>query len=167
MRVVEDVNIAGQLADELERNARNLVRTTIHRIEARYKASLSGPRSGRAYRKGAVTRRMSAKRAASMGLTTFTDAKGKNRAIVGYVFHRASAPGEAPATDTGNLAGSIGARMTGKLIGEVGSTAEYAAVLEFGGAHMAARPALTPAVKAEWPEFENGMKTLIKDRGNG
>lgn len=151
MRVVEDVNIAGQLADELERNARNLVRVTVKRIEARYKASLSGPRSGRTYRKGAIL----SKRKANKGQ------------VIGYKFHRASAPGEAPATDTGNLAGSIYSRMTGKLTGEAGSTAEYAPVLEFGGAHMAARPALTPAVKAEWPEFENGMKTLIKDRGNG
>jgi hypothetical protein len=139
MRVIEEVNIAGELADELERNARTLVRVTIKRIEARYKGALSGPRSGREYRKSGY--------------------KGK-------VMHLASAPGEAPATDTGNLAGSIYSRMTGKLVGESGSTAEYAAVLELGGAHIEPRPALTPAVKAEWPEFEAAMKTLIRDRGD-
>lgn len=151
MKIIAEINIAGELADELERNARNLVRTTVYRIEARYKGSLSGPRSGRTYRMGAITSRR----------------KANKGAVIGYKFHRASAPGEAPATDTGNLAGSIYARMTGKLVGETGSTAEYAAALELGGAHMEPRPALLPAVKAEWPAFEASMKALLKDRGNG
>lgn len=148
MRVIEDINIAGEIADELKQNARMLVRQTIRRIEARWKGSLSGPRSGRTYRKGAIVSRH----------------KGRT---IGYKLHRASAPGEAPATDTGNLVNSIYARMTGNLMGEVGSNAECAPVLEFGGAHMAARPSLTPAVKAEWPTFESGMQTLIRERGNG
>lgn len=124
----------------MEHEARQLVRVTIARIEARYKGALSGPRNGRVYQK---------------------------RQYKGKILHRASAPGEPPATDTGNLAGSIYSRMTGNLTGEIGATAEYAAVLELGGAHIAPRPALTPAVKAEWPEFEAGLRKLIRDRGHG
>jgi phage gpG-like protein len=45
--------------------------------------------------------------------------------------HRASAPGEAPATDTGRLAGSIRADIEG-LKAEVVADTEYAAWLEFG-----------------------------------
>ncbi len=133
VKIIEEFNYFGQIADELRPQAREVVKATIYRIEARWKASLSGARSGRVYRRG--------KR--------------------GTILHRASAPGEPPATDTGNLVNSIYAKMTDQVTGEVGSTAKYAAVLELGGAHMAARPALRPALKAELPEFENAMNRLI------
>ena len=45
--------------------------------------------------------------------------------------HTASAPGEAPATDTGRLAGSIRADIEGKSA-EVSANTEYAPWLEFG-----------------------------------
>ena len=143
-RVIVEFNHFARIANGMEREARLIVNVTIRRIEARWKGSLSGPRSGLTYRKGAIR----SKRKANKG------------EVIGYKFHRASAPGEAPATDTGNLANSIYARMTGKAEGEVGSTAEYAPVLEFGGAHVAPRPALRPAVQAEWPDFLAAMKQL-------
>lgn len=60
--------------------------------------------------------------------------------------HVPSAPGQPPHVDSGNLKDSIRFDMTGQLEGEVAAAAEYAAYLEFGTAHMAARPFMTPAV---------------------
>lgn len=133
VQVIEEFNDFAEIAAGMEREARQIVSTTIFRIEARAKASLSGARHGRLYRK---------------------------RGYKGKIMHRASAPGEAPATDTGNLGSSIRSRMTGRTEGEVAVHAEYAAVLELGGAHMAARPFLVPAAKTEWPEFLNALKAL-------
>lgn len=133
MKIVEEYNYFGAIAANLRPQARIIVHATVKRIEARWKGSLSGARSGRVYKKG--------KR----------------------VWHRASAPGEPPATDTGNLVGSIYSRMVAQVTGEVGSTAEYAPILELGGAHIAARPALIPAVRAELPEFESAMNRLVDD----
>lgn len=61
--------------------------------------------------------------------------------------HRASAAGEAPATDTGRLVGSAGAEVSG-LTGKVKFTAKYATWLEYGTMKMDARPFLAPAVQA-------------------
>lgn len=58
--------------------------------------------------------------------------------------HRASAPGEAPATDTGNLVSNIMVEDKGDSI-EVQSNAEYSKFLEFGTSKMEARPFLFPA----------------------
>ena len=132
---VEEFNYFGKIADDMTAEAGRAVRRTIRRIEARWKGSLSGPRTGREYRKS--------------GYKT-------------VIIHRASAPGEAPATDTGNLAASIYSRMTGTTRGEVGSTAECAPVLELGGGKMAPRPSLGPAVRAEWPQFVADMQKLVK-----
>lgn len=130
--VFEEYNRFAQYAEGMASEAGRIVLATIRRIEARTKASLSGPRSGRLYQRGAK----------------------------GTIVHQASAPGEAPATDTGNLANSIGAQMIGRSEGEVTVGAEYAVTLELGGGKIAPRPFLQPAVTAEWPEFLNAMKVL-------
>lgn len=69
------------------------------------------------------------------------------------MMHQASAPGEAPAVDTGNLFNSIRAEMTGPQSGVVYTHVEYAPILEYGSAKMAARPFFAPATEAAWPEF--------------
>jgi hypothetical protein len=132
VRVIEEFNHFAQYAEGMDVTAHQAVKTTIHRIEARSKQSLSGPRHGRIYRRGAK----------------------------GRILHRASAPGEAPGTDTGHLANSIGARMTRRTEGEITVTADYAAVLELGGAHLAPRPFFNPAVQAEWPEFVRALEQV-------
>lgn len=60
--------------------------------------------------------------------------------------HRASAPGEPPATDTGNLVSSSSAKSVG-ITGTVTFSAEYADSLEYGTFRMAPRPYLGPAVR--------------------
>jgi hypothetical protein len=142
--VIEEFNHFAQYADGMAAVAQQAVNVTIKRIEARAKVSLGGRKSGRTYRRGEIKSRRKAD-------------KGE---VIGYKFHRASAPGEAPATDYGVLANSIASRMIGPTEGEVTVSAEYAAVLELGGARMARRPFLGPAVAAEWPEFVRAMEEV-------
>ncbi len=60
--------------------------------------------------------------------------------------HTASAPGEAPASDTGNLAKSIRVKLEkARGYAEVIAHAPYAPHLEFGTSRMAARPFMGPA----------------------
>jgi HK97 gp10 family phage protein len=80
------------------------------------KESMQGPKSGRLYK---VSR------------------TGK--------LHRASAPGQAPAIDTGNLVNSIQHEQVGSEDARVFTHVEYAPYLEFGTARMAPRPFMTPA----------------------
>lgn len=62
--------------------------------------------------------------------------------------HQSSAPGEAPATWTGDLVGSIGWNVdASQLIAEVFATSAHAVPLETGTRHMAARPFMVPALK--------------------
>ncbi|RLG78456.1 MAG: hypothetical protein DRO14_00535 [Thermoprotei archaeon] len=62
------------------------------------------------------------------------------------IVHIASAPGEAPATDTGTLAASLKAERSGKLQYDIIGV-EYGAYLELGTRKMAPRPFLRPAIE--------------------
>ncbi len=65
--------------------------------------------------------------------------------------HRASAPGQAPAQDSGALSRSINTRVQKSakeaLIVAGNSLAKYARFLEFGTSKMAARPFMVPALE--------------------
>ncbi len=62
--------------------------------------------------------------------------------------HQASAPGEAPAKDTGNLAASVQMEMVGPARAEVTVDAEYGLPLEMGTEHLGGpRPFFSPAVE--------------------
>ena len=66
--------------------------------------------------------------------------------------HVASAPGQAPATDTGFLVSSIFSEVgidRGDVVGFVRASAPYAVHLEFGTMNMAARPFFEPALMSE------------------
>lgn len=80
--------------------------------------------------------------------------------------HRASAPGQAPATDTGRLAGSIQADIRGREA-EVSANAEYAAFLEFGTQDMEARPFLFPALEKERPAWERRLQRIVDEAAKG
>ena len=75
--------------------------------------------------------------------------------------HQASAPGEAPAVDTGNLVNSLQIEMEGDLTAVVFTDVEYAPTLEFGGAKMAMRPFLGPAAQKERKNFERSLSDLM------
>ncbi len=76
--------------------------------------------------------------------------------------HRASAPGEAPANDTGVLANSIRAASAGRLTWRVGASARYGAALELGTARMAPRPFLAPALAAVKDGFVRAVAEVFR-----
>lgn len=92
-----------------------------------------GPASGRVYRKSNPTRT-----------------------------HQASAPGEAPATDTGRLVNSIFFEVNGQLSATVGSRLVYALWLEYGTSKMAARPYFRPAVEAMRAKFQKRLEAAVR-----
>lgn len=71
--------------------------------------------------------------------------------------HQASAAGQSPAVDTGNLMNSISVRSQG-LKAYVFTPVEYGLYLEFGTSRMAARPWLRPALDANLPEFRQAIQ---------
>jgi HK97 gp10 family phage protein len=73
------------------------------------------------------------------------------------VTHTASAPGQAPATDTGRLANSVTFEQAGPVSVTVGSALIYAAYLEYGTTRMAPRPVWRPAVEDMAPKFRNRL----------
>lgn len=114
----------GSLRSAVER----IVAQTTLDYEAAVKEQMRAPKHGRTYRRGRITRADSSK--LPKGLKRYQTAKGNTRAIVGYKLHRASAAGEAPAVDTGNLINSIQGKPEG-LIGRVVVGALYGAILEY------------------------------------
>lgn len=92
--------------------------------------------------------------------------KGKNRSIK----HQASAPGEAPATDTGRLVNSIvgDAKVVGKEVqGFIEVRTAYGGYLEFGTRHMAARPFVTPAVMRNRDRAVALMRAAVQRKASG
>ncbi len=75
--------------------------------------------------------------------------------------HRASAPGEAPATDTGGLVISIYNESRGKYAKAIGSRLDYAYYLEFGTFKMAKRPSWIPAVERAIPKMLKRVEIAI------
>lgn len=76
--------------------------------------------------------------------------------------HQASAPGQAPQTDTGRLANSIFFDKVGDLSAVVGSSVIYALYLEYGTTRMAARPFFRPAVEKMKPKFRRRLERAIE-----
>lgn len=97
------------------------------------KAIHSGPASGRVYKKSNPSRT-----------------------------HQASAPGQAPQTDTGRLDNSIFFDKVGDLSAVVGSSVTYALYLEYGNSRMAARPFFRPAVERMKPKFQSRLERAIE-----
>ena len=82
------------------------------------------------------------------------------------VVRQASAPGEAPANQTGRLVNSITveAQPSRKrvLVKAGGGAVEYAAMLEFGTAEMKARPFFAPALKEETPNIKARLRKGVE-----
>ena len=79
----------------------------------------------------------------------------------GTVVHQASAPGQAPATDTGFLVSSIYNEDRGYLTKAIGSRLDYAYYLEFGTRKIAARPSWVPAVERAIPNMLKRVNIAI------
>ena len=71
--------------------------------------------------------------------------------------HRASAPGQAPASDTGNLVRNIVVKQENPDLVKVESNATYSSFLEFGTSKMLARPFLFPATERSRPKIAQAV----------
>ena len=86
----------------------------------------------------------------------------------GNITHKASAPGEAPATDTGRLISSINSYLN-KLAGLEAfvvagrGVAKYATMLEHGTSKMAARPFMFPAVEKSKAFIQERLNKAVRD----
>lgn len=81
------------------------------------------------------------------------------------IVHQASAPGQAPMSDTGRLANSIyfteGFGASRGLRVQVGSNLVYAKYLEYGTRNMAERPFFTPAANKVRRTFKARIEAAI------
>lgn len=114
-----------------------------------------GPKTGRIYELGESEVSFVTKAGQSVA---FTARKGQESQL-----HQASAPGEAPANETGNLAGSIQTKHGENLSSEVTVGAASGAALEFGttDGKLAPRPFIGPAVESERPYFYQAAESVL------
>mgnify|MGYP003154418870 FL=1 len=76
---------------------------------------------------------------------------------------RISAPGDAPAGDTGFLATNIHVVIDSDQLGaSIESRADYSAALEFGTQDMPARPFLQPALEKGRPSFKRRFTKAVR-----
>lgn len=79
------------------------------------------------------------------------------------VVHQASAPGEAPASDTGRYVNSIRTDygQLAELVAKVVGGTNYGAALEYGTQRMAARPHMRPAMAAQRGAIEAAIARAV------
>lgn len=118
---IDQASIKGDIG----RGVRSLIKDVAFAIEAQMKLLMTGPKTGREYRRGSR-------------------------------IHVASAPGEAPAVDTGLLINSIQTVIKSDTEAVITIGAEYAEALEFGTAHIAERPFVRPAIESVLEKFGRG-----------
>lgn len=110
-------NRTPELLAKTEQQLNRWVRTAAALVESNIKIRMSEPKSGRPY------------------------TRGRNLNSPGNMsVHIASAPGEAPAVDTGTLIGSIQMVQESTLTAKVGTAVEYASYLELGTRKLQPRP---------------------------
>lgn len=80
------------------------------------------------------------------------------------VSHKASAPGEPPAPDTGRLRQSLRTEYNRELLmGTAIASTAYAQALEFGTSRIAPRPFMRPALANRKDEIEAGIADEIRN----
>lgn len=79
----------------------------------------------------------------------------------GKIEHRASAPGEAPATDRGALVSSTYITKLDVHTAAIGSRLPYAFFLEFGTLKIEKRPSWIPAAERAAPRLEKRIARVI------
>lgn len=141
-----------ELGDDARQEAERIVEMTGQKIRTDAATSiLTEPKTGRTYEDVFV--RINGK---VVPIQKRADAKRNLSAV-----HRASAPGEPPASDTGTLVGSL--KWEGNALeGKVFSRLKYAFWLEYGTKYMKERPFMRPAVKKNRRWFINKLKAAIE-----
>lgn len=151
VRVTLKDNRIPQLIKRLPEEVDAVVQKTALDIMGYAQESMSGEKHGRLYPVKAIFAKAGGRKGKAMIDAGSRARNGK--VVTGYKTRRASAPGEAPAIDTGNLANSIQKLKTrvGGAIVTVG--ADYGVPLEIGSHKMAARPFMKPAAERAWVGF--------------
>jgi HK97 gp10 family phage protein len=141
--------VSQQIADAIELTALD--------VEADAKKSINrGTKSGRTYTYDSTS---------SDKYTTVKDGDAlvavfKNTGRNGK--HTASAPGEAPAADSGHLSRNITAEKERELLWNVGTDVKYGRFLEFGTMKIAERPWLRPAIEKNRALFRKRIVVAIE-----
>ena len=78
--------------------------------------------------------------------------------------HRASAPGQSPASDTGNLVSKIIVKQKSADVTNVESNANYSAFLEYGTSKMEPRPFMLPAFEKSKKPIINAVLNRVKQK---
>ena len=78
--------------------------------------------------------------------------------------HRASAPGQSPASDTGNLVSKIIVKQKSSDVTNVESNANYSAFLEYGTSKMEERPFMLPAFEKSKKPIINAVFKRVKNK---
>jgi len=78
--------------------------------------------------------------------------------------HRASAPGQSPASDTGNLVNKIIVKQKSSDVVSVESNANYSAFLEYGTSKMQPRPFMLPAFEKSKKPIINAVLNRVKQK---
>ncbi len=118
-----------------------------------------GPKSGFTYYRIPGDKYMTIRKGSADGpIVAVFKAQGKQGLSL---THRSSAPGEAPATDTGALATSVNYSMPNNTTVVIQSRLPYAAMLEFGTMKIEKRPAWIPASERAKPRLQARIERLI------
>lgn len=134
-----------------------IVRETAREVEIEAKLLIQNPpKTGRIYELGEHKVNFTTKAGKSV---SFTANRGRRS-----ILHQASAPGEAPATDTSALSNSIKTKDETDLLSIVNVNAKYGLSLEYGApAHkLLPRPFLRPAVERVRTKFFQRLKDLFR-----
>jgi len=127
---------------------------TYKRVEANYRRALQMA----VFQSAAMVRETAVQSVASGAKSGITYEKYNPRRT-----HIASAPGQAPATDTGYLLSNIVHQIDSDGLGaSIESRADYSAALEFGTSKMQARPFLHPAIEENRPKIKRLIAKLAK-----
>lgn len=131
---------------------------------------LSQPGSGRIYVRTKAGRKrmkgMNSTFGAALKASMEAQAKGKPKTLRQLGFHQASAPGQAPAVDTGMLRRSVvidDSELRGREVirNRIGTGIKYGQWLEFGTRSIAPRPWARPSLVKVQPVFVKEVQATI------
>jgi HK97 gp10 family phage protein len=150
------VTITGSFrAGNIRPTGSRIVQETAREVEGEAKLLIQNPpKTGHIYELGEHQVNFTTKTGKGV---SFTANKGRRS-----ILHQASAPGEAPATDTSALSNSIETKDETDLQSIVNVNAKYGLALEYGTAHILPRPFMRPAVERVRAKFFQRLKDLFR-----